>query len=73
MFKEIVDDERRTKDHPKSSPWARCAHVSKKEQGNKRPAQKSATKCLWISLYMEEFLKEGLGVYFETTDSVEEL
>ena len=28
MFKEIVDNSRRTPHHPKGSPWARCAHVS---------------------------------------------
>ena len=28
MFKEIVDNARRTHHHPKSSPWARCAQVS---------------------------------------------
>ena len=28
MFKEIVDDARRTPDHHKSSPWACCAQVS---------------------------------------------
>ena len=28
MFKEIVDDGRRTQQNPKSSPWARCAQMS---------------------------------------------
>ena len=28
MFKEIVDDARRTHHHPKSSPWACCVQVS---------------------------------------------
>ena len=28
LYKEIVDDARRTHHHPRSSPWARCAHVS---------------------------------------------
>ena len=28
MFREIVDDARRTHHHPKSSPWARCSQVS---------------------------------------------
>ena len=28
MFKEIVDDGRRTPRHPKSSPCARCAQMS---------------------------------------------
>ena len=34
MFKEIVDDARKTHHHPKSSPWARCAQVSKKDAKN---------------------------------------
>ena len=28
MFKENVDDARRTQHHPTSSPWAHCAQVS---------------------------------------------
>ena len=30
VFKEIVDDERRTQDHRKSSPWTGCALVSQR-------------------------------------------